>query len=387
MVHIYRDLAYVFLAAVFGGIGARILRQPLIVGYVLGGMLIGPFTPGPTVSDVHGLELIAETGVMLLMYSIGIEFSPRDLLSVKWVAIAGGPLGILLSILLGLGVGSLLGWSTQQGIAVGTIVSVASTMVLSKLLIDQGQLNSQHGRIMIGITLVEDLAVVILTVLLPSLAGFSGDRFLQLGILLGKALLIMVPVILVAAKLVPPFLTRVAASGSQELFLLVAVALGFATAAITQATGLSLALGAFLAGVIVSGSEVAHDALSKLLPLRDVFVALFFVTVGTLVNPRVLVSHPSLLVTLLCLIVVGKFIIWSGVVRLFGYPTTTAVAVGIGLTQIGEFSYVLVRVARNAGIVSETVYNAILTASLISILVNALLERVFRTSIARPAIG
>jgi CPA2 family monovalent cation:H+ antiporter-2 len=132
----YRDLAYVFGAAVLGGVGAKLLRQPLILGYVVGGMLIGPFTPGPTVSDIHSLELLAEVGVILLMYSIGIEFSPRDLLPVKWIALAGGPLGILLSIALGIGTGWLLGWSTPQGVAVGAIVSVASTMVLSRLLVD-----------------------------------------------------------------------------------------------------------------------------------------------------------------------------------------------------------------------------------------------------------
>src|SRR4029077_1909894 len=165
----YRDLAYVFGAAVVGGAFARALRQPVIIGYVLGGILVGPFTPGPTVSDVHEFEILAEIGVILLMYSIGLEFSFRELLRVKWVAILGGPLGILLSIALGLGVGSLLGWNWQQGVAAGAIVSVASTMVLSRFLTERGQLRSVPGQVMIGITLVEDLAVVMLTILLPSL--------------------------------------------------------------------------------------------------------------------------------------------------------------------------------------------------------------------------
>ncbi len=170
---LYHDLAYVFVAAVAGGLVARKLRQPLILGYVAGGILVGPFTPGPRLSDVHHLELLAEIGVILLMYSIGIEFSIRDLLRVKWVALIGGPLGILLSILLSTGAGWLLGWSTSQGIAVGAAISVASTMVLSRLLIDCGELQSEHGRVMIGITLVEDFAVVALTVLLPSLGGWQ----------------------------------------------------------------------------------------------------------------------------------------------------------------------------------------------------------------------
>ncbi len=156
----YRDLAYVFGAAVVGGGLTRALRQPMILGYVLGGILVGPFTPGPTVSDIREFELLADVGVILLMYSPGLEFSFRDLLRVKWVAIVGGPLGILLSVALGLGVGTFLGWSWQQGVAVGAIISVASTMVLSRFLVERGQLHSEHGQIMIGITLVEDLAVV-----------------------------------------------------------------------------------------------------------------------------------------------------------------------------------------------------------------------------------
>ncbi len=182
----YRDLAYVFGAAVVGGTLARVLRQPLILGYVLGGILIGSFTPGITVTDVHEFELLAEVGVILLMYSIGLEFSFQDLLRVMWVAIVGGPLGILLSLGLGLGVGSLLGWSWQQGIAVGAIISVASTMVLSRFLTERGELRSGQGQVMIGITLVEDLAVVVLTILLPSLEDLSRSRLLALAIAMEK---------------------------------------------------------------------------------------------------------------------------------------------------------------------------------------------------------
>jgi monovalent cation:H+ antiporter-2, CPA2 family len=165
----YRDLALVFGAAVVGGAIARVLRQPLILGYVLGGVLIGPFTPGPVLSDLHHFELLAEVGVILLMYSIGLEFSFRDLLKVRWVALIGAPLGILLSIALGSGVGLALHWSWQQGVVVGAIISVASTMVLSRFLIERGLLQTEQGQVMIGITLVEDLAVVVLTTLLPSL--------------------------------------------------------------------------------------------------------------------------------------------------------------------------------------------------------------------------
>jgi monovalent cation:H+ antiporter-2, CPA2 family len=371
----FRDLAYVFGAAVVGGGVAKALRQPLILGYVLGGFLIGPFTPGPTLSEVHQFEVLAEIGVILLMYSIGLEFSFDELLEVKWVAIFGGPLGILLSLGMGAGAGWLMGWGTTQGIAVGAIVSVASTMVLSRLLTDRGELRSTHGRVMIGITLVEDLAVVILTVLLPSLSNLTGSHFLSILMALGKAVLIVTPVMFVAAKLVPPLMKRVSQAGNDELYILVVLALGFATAAITQAVGLSLALGAFLAGLIVSECKTSEKMLDKLSPLRDAFVALFFVTIGVLVDPRILISQPALWGTIVFLTMLGKFAIWTAVVLLFRYPPRTALMVGLGLTQIGEFSYVLVRVARDAHLVTDDIYHATLAASVITILLNGLLMK------------
>jgi len=370
----YRDLAYVFGAALVGGAVAKVLRQPLIIGYVLGGILIGPFTPGFTISEIHQFEILAEIGVILLMYSIGLEFSFKELLEVKWVGILGAPLGIAFSVALSIGLGALVHWSMVQSVAIGAIVSVASTMVLSKLLIDRGELRSTQGRVMIGITLVEDLAVVILTVLLPSLGSTTTDHLVGLAIGLGKAILILIPVVFIAAKLVPPIMRRISKAGNDELDLLVILALGFVTAAITEAVGLSLALGAFMAGMIVSGSD-RHKTLDRLLPLRDAFVALFFVTIGALVDPRVLLHQPVLWIVIVLLIVIGKLVIWSLVVRIFRYPWRTALLIGAGLTQIGEFSYVLVRVARDAQIVDGNIYNAVLAASVITIVLNGLIMR------------
>jgi monovalent cation:H+ antiporter-2, CPA2 family len=372
---LFRDLAYVFAAALVGGIVAHAARQPLILGYVVGGIVIGPFTPGPTVSDVHTFELLAEIGVILLMFSIGIEFSLRDLLRVKWVALVGGPLGIVLAVVLGVSVGWVAGWTVVQGVVVGAVVSVASTMVLVRLLLDRGELQSPHGRVMIGITLVEDLAVVVLTVLLPALGALEPGRLLAIGRALLTTAIILVPFTYLALKVVPRVMRRVARTGSEELFLLVALAIALGTAAVTQAAGLSLALGAFLGGLIISQSDHAHDALARLLPVRDAFVALFFVTIGTLINPAAVVGNPGLLATLGGLILIGKFAIWTAVVRAFAYPTTTAMLVGVGLTQIGEFSFILVQVARGAGLVGDDVYNATLAASLLTILANAVLVR------------
>lgn len=371
----FRDLATVFVAAMVGGAIAWVARQPLILGYVLGGIAIGPFTPGPSISELHTFELFAEIGVVLLMFSIGIEFSVKDLLRVKWVALVGGPLGILMSIGLTVGVGAIIGWSTTKSIVIGAVISMASTMVLARLLLDRGELHSRHGRVMIGITLVEDLAVVAMTVLVPALGTFESGRLVLIGQALLKALLILAPFCYLAAKVIPPIMTRVSRTQNHELFLLVALAIGLGTAAVTQMVGLSLALGAFLAGLIISGSDYGHETLARLLSIRDAFVALFFVTIGVLIDPHVIIEHLSLLATMIALIMAGKFLIWTTIVRLFGYGLATALLVGVGLTQIGEFSFVLVHVAKSAGHIGNDVYNATLAASLITILLNAALVR------------
>jgi CPA2 family monovalent cation:H+ antiporter-2 len=379
----FRDLAFVFLAAVAGGALARLAGQPLVLGYVLGGILVSPLTPGPAVSDLHTFELFAEIGVILLMFSVGIEFSIRDLLRVKWVALLGGPLGIVLSVGMGVGVAWGLGWPLLQGAMVGIVISVASTMVMARLLMDRGELHSRHGRVMISITLVEDLAVVILIVLIPSFGSLEPERLLAIALSLGKALLILVPAGFVAAKIIPPLMTRAARMHSDEMFLLVALAVGLGTAAVTQAAGLSLALGAFLAGLIVNGSDYAHETLARLLPLRDVFVAMFFVTIGALIDPTSLIANVPLLLTMVGMVVVGKLVLWTLVVWLFRQPFWTAVLAAVGLTQVGEFSFILVQVARQAGHVGADVYNATLATALVTILINAALVRAAPGWVAR----
>jgi len=368
----FTDLALIFVAAVIGGLAARQFKQPLILGYVAGGILISPFTPGPAVSNLHNLELFAEVGVILLMFSIGLEFSLRDLMRVKWVALVGGPMSIAASMGLGALIAPLMGWDTRTGLVIGSITSIASTMVLARLLMDRGELRSEHGRVMIGIVLVEDLAVVVLTVALPALGADAGG-FSVVWQTLGQASLVLIPLGIVATLLVPRFLNRIAQLHSPELFLIVIVALCMGTAAVSQAVGLSLALGAFMAGIVISGSEYAREALGHLLPLRDAFVALFFVVIGMLIDPGVLLGNVPLLLAMIGLTVVGKFVIGLGVVRAFGYSIWTAALVAMGRTQIGEFSFVLAQVARKANLIGPDVYNATLATSLITILINAAL--------------
>ena len=384
---IFKELSYIFIAAILGGAVAWRLRQPLILGYVLAGIAISPFTPGPAVRAAHTFQIVAEVGVVLLMFSIGLEFSLDELAEVKWVALAGGPLGVVLLSALGAGVGALLGWGARCGMVVGMIISVASTMVLSRLLMDSGELQSPHGKVMIGITLVEDLVVVVLTILMPVLATLSPHHLLGVALALGKAALILAPIGFLAVYLVPRWLAQVARAENKELFLLVILAICLGTAALTEAVGLSLALGAFAAGLIVSASDYAHRALDQMLPLRDAFVALFFVTVGTLMNPRAVFLRPGLLLTVLLLVIVGKFVVWTGVVRLFRYRLRTAALVGTGLTQIGEFSFILVQVAHANALVGDELYHATLAASLISILINATLVRMMPAWLTAVKVG
>ena len=382
-VFIFRDVAMVLAAALFFGFLCWRLRQPVILGYVLAGLVLNPLTPGPHVHDVHTFQVMAEVGVILLMFSVGLEFSIPELLRVKWVALVGAPLGIFLLVGLGIGLGSLLGWPILQSVAVGCIVSVASTMVLMRLLMDRGELGSESGRIMVTLSLVEDLAVVILTIVLPSLGSSNGTDFAHMFLKIGKALLLLVPVVLIGWKLVPRLLNYIEKTCNDEISLLLALAICLVVAAITEAVGLSLALGAFIGGMLLGSSPYTHKLAAQTLPIRDVFVALFFVTIGMLIDPSSWLSGWRLLVAIAGLILVGKFVVWFAVVRVFRYSRETAWRVGIGLTQIGEFSFILAEVSLHSHLITVGIYNATLAASLITILINATL---FKLIPAKPGV-
>jgi monovalent cation:H+ antiporter-2, CPA2 family len=383
-IFIFRDIAMVFGGALIGALLFWRLRQPLILGYVLAGLVLSPLTPGPRIHDVHTFETMAEVGVILLMFSVGIEFSIPDLLRVKWVALLGAPLGISLSIGLGFGVGTMLGWSFYQCIAVGCIISVASTMVLSRLLMDRGEMTSVHGRIMIALTLVEDVAVVMLTVLLQGMGSLNGAGHKEVLWQITKAVLLLIPIFFTAWKIVPRLLARVQRVCNEEISLLLALTICLVVAAITEAVGLSLALGAFVGGLLLGNSDYARALAEKTLPLRDAFVALFFVTIGMFVDPRTGLTNWRLVAVMAGLILVGKFVVWFVIVRSFGYPAHAALRVGIGLTQIGEFSFILAQVSLHAGLITANVYNAALAASLLTILVNASLFKLIKPAPAAP---
>jgi CPA2 family monovalent cation:H+ antiporter-2 len=374
---IFRDIAMVFAAALACGLLAWWIKQPILLGYVVAGLIVSPLTPGLRVHDTHVFELMAEVGVVLLMFSVGIHFSIPDLMKVKWVALIGSPLGVVLSVALCMGVGWLMGWPVLQSLAVGCIVAVASTMVLMRLLMDRGEMNTEAGRVMIALTLVEDLVVVILTVLLPSLASEGGADFGQVAWRIGKAFLLLIPIAAAAWKLMPPLLSRVEKTGNDEISLLLALTTCMVVAAVTEAVGLSLALGAFLGGMLLGSSDFAKKLEHQTMPLRDAFVAVFFVSVGMLIDPRTWGSAWQLILLIVALVLAGKFVAWFGVVRLFGYTTPTSARVAIGLTQIGEFSFILAQVSLKAGLITPAIYNATLVASLVTILVNAMLFKIF----------
>lgn len=372
---IFRDLALVFSAALACGLLAWKLRQPILLGYVLAGLLVSPLTPGPRVHDAHNFENMAEIGVVLLMFSVGIEFSVPELLRVKWVALAGAPLGILLCVGIGTGVGALLGWPLVQGMAIGCVISVASTMVLLRLLMDRGEMGTEHGRLMVTLSLVEDLVVVVLTVVLPSFSPEGGATLGQAAWKVSKAILLLAPIALAGWKLVPPLLARVEKTCNDEISLLLALTVCIGVAALTEAVGLSLALGAFLAGLFLGNSAFTHKMALQTQPLRDLFVAFFFISVGMLLDPGTWLESWGLIVLLVGLVLLGKFVVWTGITLLFRYSMPTALRVGMGLTQIGEFSFILAQVSRQAGLISPKLYHATLAASFLTILVNATMFR------------
>ena len=363
-------------AAFAAGFVARRLRVPPIVGYLLAGVALGPFTPGLFADPEIATEL-AEIGVILLMFGVGIHFSIRDLLRVWRVAVPGAIGQSTVATLLGIGLGVVLGWGLAGGLVLGMAVSVASTVVLLRALMQRNALDTVHGRAAVGWLIVEDIFTVLVLVLLPSLALlFSGEAVgwelaVAFTVALGKAAALGVLMLVVGARLVPWVLLQVARDGSGEMFTLsvLAVALGLAFAS-SAVFGVSLALGAFLAGAIVGESDVSHKAASDALPLRDAFAVLFFVSVGMLLDPAYLLANPLAVAAVVGLVVVGKSLAAIGIVAALGFPLRTGLTVGAGLAQIGEFSFILATAGMAAGLLPDEAFQLIVAGALISITLN-----------------
>ncbi|MGH2473235.1 MAG: cation:proton antiporter [Candidatus Limnocylindria bacterium] len=366
--------------AFLGGFLAAKLRLPPIVGYLAAGIAVGPFTPGLSADPAIATEL-AEVGVILLMFGVGVHFSLDDLWAVRWVAIPGAVGQIVIAVAVTTLVVPLWGWTYAQGIVFGLAISISSTVVLIRTLTDVGLLESAHGKIAIGWVVVEDLAIVIALVLLPPLASVFGggvgeDLPFRLVVTLGKVVLFGVLMVAVGTRVIPWLLGQVARTGHRELFTLavLVVALGVAVVA-AFAFEVSLALGAFLAGVAISESDLSHQAAAEALPLRDAFAVLFFVSVGMLFDPSFIVREPLLVAAVVALIVLRKWLVSSAIVLVLGYPIRTALIVGAGLAQIGEFSFVLSEVDRQLGILPADAHDLIIAAALITITLNPILFR------------
>jgi CPA2 family monovalent cation:H+ antiporter-2 len=367
------------LALVFGFLAAR-LKLPALVGYLVAGVLIGPFTPG-FVADTEIAGELAEIGVMLLMFGVGLHFSLDDLWEVRRIALPGAILQIVVATALGASVATFWGWKPGSAVMFGLALSVASTVVLLRALDARGTLDSMNGRIAVGWLVVEDLVMVLVLVLLPPLAGWLGGKppeggaggnlWMALGVTLLKVSAFIVFMIAIGRRAFPRLLWHVSHTGSRELFTLCVVAAAVSIAyAASLLFGVSFALGAFFAGMVISESEFSHRAAEESLPLREAFAVLFFVSVGMLFNPMVLIEHPLQVVEVVCIIVVGKSLAAAALVLAFRYPLNTALTVSASLAQIGEFSFILAGLGVSLGLLSADARSLILAGALISISVN-----------------
>lgn len=385
-------MTFIFaLAAAFaGGVAARALRLPPIVGYLLGGLAVGPFTPG-FIGDTAAMSQLAEIGVMFMMFGTGLHFSLKDLNEVKGIALPGAILQIALGTAAGYALSRALGWSPQAGVMLGLSVSIASTVVLIKNLEDAGLTHTVGGRVATGWLIVEDLATVVILVVLPVVFAPGGVSAVQLATGLVAAFLKTVAfvaiMLVVGSRLLPWMLTGIARFCPRELFQLAVVVVALGTAIVAAVLfDLSVALGAFLAGVVVGGSKISHRVAAEAIPFQDLFSIIFFTSVGMLVNPMFLAAHLGELAALAALIMVGKWLINMALGLVFAAGVRTSLTVGAGLAQIGEFSFLIGQTGMALGVLSADQYSLILGAAVVTIALNSFvfrlaepLERVIRS--------
>jgi CPA2 family monovalent cation:H+ antiporter-2 len=370
-------LAFAFV----GGVIAVRLRLPPLVGYLLAGIAVGPFTPG-FVADADLAPQLAEIGVILLMFGVGVHFSIRDLMSVRWIALPGALAQIAVATALGAGVARLWGWSLGAGLVFGLALSVASTVVLLRALEHRGRLHTGDGRIAVGWLIVEDLVMVLALVLLPALArpmaglpaaNGAGPLWIALGVTLGQVAIFVALMLVVGTRAFPWLLDRVERTGSRELFRLAVISLALGVAfGSAKLFGVSFALGAFFAGMVINVSDHSHRAATDLQPLQDAFGVLFFVAVGMLFDPAILTRHPFQTLLVVAIIVVGKSLAALGIVLALRYPLRTALAVSAALAQIGEFSFILAGLGVSLGVLPPAGQSLIVAGALLSISLNPL---------------
>ncbi|HSL29462.1 MAG TPA: cation:proton antiporter [Anaerolineales bacterium] len=373
------NIAVGLVVAFLGGVLARRIGLPTIAGYLLAGIAIGPFTPG-FVGDMETISQLAELGVIFLMFGVGLHFSLKDLWRVRSIAIPGALGQIAFATLLGYLISHFWGWAPAAGIVLGFAISIASTVVLLRGLMDNGLLNTAHGQAAVGWLILEDLATVLILVLMPTLVNTSnGFNWAQLGVTLLKAAAFVLVALFAGTRLIPWILIRIAHTRSRELFILavLAIALGIALGA-AEIFGISLALGAFVAGVVVSESPLSHQVGADILPFRESFAVLFFVSIGMLVNPIYLYNNLGPVLTLTGLIVIGKPVTTLLMGLIFPWAARTTLVVAAGLSQIGEFSFIVGQAGVALGLLDQSQYSLILAGALFSIMLNPLMFRLIR---------
>lgn len=372
------DIVIIVVAALIGALVAQRIKQPLILGYILAGIVVGPHTGGVTVGDIHEIELLAEIGVALLLFALGLEFSVNELKPVRNIALFGTPVQILLTIGFGFFLGKYLGWPSSSALWLGALISLSSTMVTLKTLMSRGLVGTLSSRVMIGMLIVQDLAVIPMMIILPQLSNPEAGLPL-LAIAVTKSVVFLVLMLYVGRKLLPWLLAHVAQWNSRELFILSITAIGLGVGYATYLFGLSFAFGAFVAGMVLSESDYGHQALSDIIPLRDIFGLLFFTSVGMLLDPVFLFENWGKILSLVLIIAAFKGSIFSILSALFGYLNIVPIAVGLGLFQVGEFAFVLARVGLEAQAIDSNMYSLILSVSVLSMLLTP-----FASALAQP---
>lgn len=366
------DLLILLLAALPIAFLCHRLRLPVIVGFMLTGVVIGPSGAG-LIRDSHAVEILAEIGVVLLLFTIGLEFSLRRMVEMKRLVLLGGGLQIALTILPVFGLAYLFGRSFSQSVFFGFLVALSSTAIVLKSYMDRAEVETPHGKAGVGILLFQDLCIVPMMLLTPILSGKEGSDPLQIALTLGKSVLAVAAIILTARVVVPFLLERIVKLRSPEVFIVFVVLVSLGTAAVTARFGLSLALGAFIAGLVLSESEYSHQIVSDILPFRDVFNSLFFISIGMLLSVGALLANLTTVLLLLAALIVGKGVIVFAVALLLGNSLRVATMIGLGLAQVGEFSFILAKIGAGQGLISSDDYQQFLAASILSMILTPFL--------------
>jgi len=370
--HVLKDLAIIFAVSLLVILVFHRIKLPALPGFIVAGVLLGPNALG-LVSDVQQVESLAEVGVILLLFTIGIEFSLSRLREMGRQVVAGGGAQVGLTVALSCVLAMALHLSWRVSLLLGFLVALSSTAIVLKGLTDKGEIDAPHGRLATGVLIFQDLCVVPMMLVLPFLAGRSGGGAGALFLALGKAVLVVISVLVLARTVVPRALAEILKTRSRELFLIAVILVGTLTALGTAAAGASLALGAFLAGLVISESDYGHQAMAELLPFRDVFISLFFVAVGMLVQVEFLREHPALALGGVAVIMGGKALLAAVGPAVMGYSGRVALLAGLAVSQIGEFSFVLARGGRGTGLLSEGLYQTFLAVAVLTMLVTPFL--------------